>query len=203
MEDIVKLADLIVKVFLGVVGLYLAHNFRRQIKQKSADGRIKAYSELWGKMEVASPTRCKQWHTGPLMGPLRSPERMRLHLDFTEWYYKNGNGMFLGDQTRKLYLAAKDNLVCPHENLQPSRLSDILGLNALPEEKQLEKRGELVIHQLSLLRTRMKADLEVYGALYFGKLQPTDIAFLEYCGENWREKPWSGHQERNGEREDE
>ena len=107
----------------------------------------------------------------------------------TKWYYENGHGMYLSDKTRRLYLTAKDNLICPDDALKPPKLYDIL--KKLPEQNRIEKRGHLSIHQLSLLRARMRADLEVYSVLYFGDLQDEDKAFLEYCGENWHKKPWS------------
>ena len=182
--------DIIVKLIIGLSGLYLANSFRRQIRQKTADGRTRAYSELWKLMEIANPHRVKDWHVGPLQGPLIYSERMELYSAFTGWYFIDGNGMFLGERTRRLYLLAKDNFICPDEELQPRNLFDILGLSTLPEEKRLEKRGELSIRQLSLLRTRMKADLEVYGARFFDELLPEDLAFLKHCGENPRWKPW-------------
>ena len=44
-------------------------------------------------------------------------------------------------------------------------------------------RGERAIEQLSLLRTRMKADLGVFGIHYGGGLRDTDKSFLKDCGE--------------------
>lgn len=190
----IDILDLLIKLSLGILGLWLANSYRRQIKQKTADERMKSYSALWSIMEVASPTRLKEWHAGSLRGPLSNSERMELYSAFTTWYYENGNGLFLGDRSRRIYLTAKDNLICPDEAVQPAELVEILGLITLPEEKRLEERGQLSIRQLSLLRTRMRADLEVYGALYLGELQLADISFLKYCGEDWRRQPWSGRQ---------
>jgi len=199
LEDIVGLLDIIVTLFLGLVGLYLTHNFRRQVKQKTADGRMKSYSELWEITGLARPTRTKAWHAEELKGPLTPDERRNLYIDLTRWYYQNGNGMFLGDTTRRMYLITKDNLICPDEALDPPKLYEIL--EQLPEEKRIEQRGHFSIRQLSLLRARMRADLEVYGVLYIGELRDEDKLFLKRCGEDWRKKPWSG--QRGGERGDE
>jgi hypothetical protein len=182
-----------ITLILGGLGLYLTHSLRRQVKQKTADARMKSHSELWAITGVASPTRLKEWHVGTPGGPLTREERDNLYVAFTEWYYRNGNGMFLGDGTRSLYLATKDNLICPDSALKPSRLYD--ALQKLPEEQRSEKRGKMSIRQLSLLRARMRADLEVYGTLYFGELQVEDNEFLEYCGENLNKKPWSSQRQ--------
>ena len=184
--------NIIVTIFLGIIGLYLTHSFRRQVKQKTADARMKSYSELWAITFVARPTRLKEWQVGTPGGPLTPEERGNLYVAFNEWYYRNGNGMFLGDGTRSLYLATKDNLNCPDQALKPSKLCD--ALRTLPEEQHSAKRGEMSIRQLSLLRARMRADLEVYGTLFFGKLRDQDKDFLEYCGEKWHRKPWSNQQ---------
>lgn len=188
-ENLVRLLDVIATVFLGLVGLYLTHNFRRQVKQKTADGRMRSYSKLWELTWVARTTRTKEWHAEEIKGPLTQDERMKLYVALTKWYYEDGNGMFLGDNTRKIYLTAKDNLICPGEALQPSKLYELI--QRLPDDQRSEKRGELSIRQLSLLRARMRADLEVYGVLYLGDLRDEDNVFLEYCGEKWQKKPWS------------
>lgn len=187
-DNFVSLLDVIVTLFLGAVGLYLTHNFRRQIKQKTADSRMTAYARLWEITGLARPTRIKEWHAEELRGPLTPVERAELYVNLTMWYYTDGNGMYLGDQTRKIYLKAKDNLICPDDALKPKMLRDVL--HSLPAEARDDKRGRLSIRQLSLLRARMRADLEVYSVLFFGPLEAEDKAFLEACDEDWRKKPW-------------
>lgn len=188
-----EILKILVTILLGIIGLYLTHSFRRQVKQKTADRRMKSYSELWTITGVASPTRLKEWHVGMPRGPVTQEERGNLYVEFTKWYYKSGNGLFLGDGTRSLYLATKDNLICPDSALKPSKIYD--ALQKLPEEQRSAKRGEMSIRQLSLLRARMRADLEVYGTLFFGELQDEDKEFLEYCGENLNRKPWSSQRQ--------
>ena len=50
--------------------------------------------------------------------------------------------------------------------------------------------GKLSVRQLSLLRTRLKADLAVYRRVYDRDLTPEDKAFLRLCGENLLRRPW-------------
>ncbi len=192
-QDFIRILDVLVTIFLGIVGLYLTHSFRRQVKQKTADGRMNSYSALWEITRVASPVRLKKWHADETRGPVTVEERTQLYAALTDWYYEHGNGMYLGDGTRRLYLTAKDNLICPDEALKPAKLSAIV--RQLPADQRAEKRGELSIRQLSLLRARMRADLEVYGTLFFGELQEDDQDFLRYCGQDLRRKPWRSRQQ--------
>jgi hypothetical protein len=189
-QGLISLLDIIATLFLGLVGLYFTTNFRRQVKQKTADERVKAYSKLWQIMEVARPTREDERHHEGVLGYLTQKEREDLFDQFTHWYFQDGNGMFLGDSTRRIYLHAKHNLACSDDEIRPKRLYD-QQLKHLADNERLQKRGEWSIRELSLLRARMRADLEVYGTVYFGGLQAEDVAFLEYCGEDLRRRPWS------------
>lgn len=177
-------------LLLGIAGLYLTHNLRRHIRQRTADSRMSAYAELWEIMLLARPTRLHKLKGEELHGPLILDERTKLYQLLTEWYYKQGNGMFLGDNTRRLYLTAKTNLVCDDSELKPESLHTELKQQESKEEIQ-QLRGKWSIWQLSLLRTRMRADLEVYGPLFVGTLSDHDKQFLTYCGEDWRKKPWT------------
>jgi hypothetical protein len=177
--------QLLATLFLGLIGFYLAHNLRRQLMLRITDKRLEAYASLWSLTEVASPTRLKE----PNPRPLDRTEREQLFKELTSWYYKDGNGMLLGKNTRNLYLGVKDNLICPLDEFQPKSVRQ--RLCALHAQPRIEKeRGKLAIHQLSLLRTRMKADLAVYGQPYFVTLSDEDIAFLEYCQERLWRRPW-------------
>jgi hypothetical protein len=183
--SVFQVADLIVTATLGVVGGYLAYSFRRQLALRVADRRLAAYAALWSRMGSASPVRLTSW----IAHPLTLRERERLFRDFTVWYYESGNGIFVGEGTRFLYLRAKDNLVCPVECFVPGVTRDQL-LRLSPEDQEWA-RGCLAIRQLSLLRTRMRADLEVYGTPYHVDLDESDRAFLRSCGESLRSPPWN------------
>ena len=185
-----ELLNVIGTLLLAIVGLYLTHNFRRQIKQKTADSRMDAYAALWAITELARPTRLKGWKAETLQGPLTREEREELYTLLTHWYYHEGQGLYLGDTTRRIYLAAKNNLVCDEGDIEPEFLRDTLQALKTEDERHMT-RGKWSIDQLSLLRARMRADLEVYGPLFVGPLEPEDKAFLEHCKEDWRKPPWS------------
>jgi len=189
-NETLKLIEIIATLFVGIVGLYFANNYRRQIRQKTTEGRIIAYGKLWEITKIATPMREKNWHEGKYQNLLTHDERKELYKAMTDWYYEKGNGIFLGDTTRRMYLSAKHNLLCPEDEVLPVEVSE--SLKILSKDKILKKRSELSIRQLSLLRHRMRADLEVYGSAFFGELTIDDKQFLNHCGENWRKKHWKG-----------
>ena len=183
--DSVKIADLVITAALAIMGLYLAHSYRRQIALRVAERRLSTYAALWDKMGVATPVRIVAWNVSQ---PLTAKEREELFRAFNAWYYEDGNGMLVGDGTRTIYLRVKDNLVCPIEYYQPQSIRE--KLQKLPPQEQEQARGALAIRQLSLLRTRMKADLSVYGVPYHTGLDENDKALLRHCGEKLSSKPW-------------
>lgn len=191
-------ATVVITLLLGLIAAYLGHNYRRQVRLTLADHRLEAYSKLWELTGLAAPTRLDE-RTGlvavdqPLSGSLSDGERTRLYSEMTTWYYRDGNGMLLGSQTRDLYLKAKHNLVCADGELEPERFRALLlkhelmgnGTNLSEAE-----RGCYSIRQLSLLRSQMKADLAIYGVPFFGALQDHEKAFLQGCGVNLLRRPW-------------
>ncbi len=66
-------------IFLGVVGLWLAYNYRRQVRLKLADWQVDAYMTLWKISAVAAHTRTT---------PLDQAERQKL---YNEMERANGN----------------------------------------------------------------------------------------------------------------
>lgn len=182
--DLTEIAAIAVPI-VTLIGAYLAYSHRRQIKMHVAEKRLAAYEKLWDKMSFASPVRLTKWKAQPLT----REERETLFDDFTAWYFKNGNGMFLGDRTRSIYLRVKDNLICDLEYYEPSSIRE--KLEKLSPEEQEQVRGYLSIRQLSLLRNRMKADLDVYGLPYHVGLDEGDRALLDYCNEDLSSKPWA------------
>lgn len=184
----VDIADIALTAILGLAGLYLAHSYRRQRALRVAEKRLAAYAELWRRMSSATPVRLTQW----LAQPLTWKERQKLFHNFTAWYFESGNGMLLGDSTRSIYLRVKDNLVCPIEYYEPESIR--AKLLKMPPDERKHARGNLSIRQLSLLRKRMKADLDVYGRPYHVELNEDDKALLEFCGEDVSSKPWVSRQ---------
>lgn len=168
-----------VTLVLGIAGFIVARNINRDLKLRLAERRLAAYERLWALMRPASP----------YSDPLEEAGRRRLHANFTDWYYRNGDGMMLEHVSRSVYFEAKDNLIRPVEKLTPNesreRLEKLAGA-----ELELQ-RGLLAQRQLSLLRTQLKSDLTIFGEPYGQKLGKEDRAFLTHCDVDISRKPWS------------
>ncbi len=186
--------DLILKVLIALVGLYLAHSLGRQVALRVTEKRLAAYAKLWALTGMASPVRLLYEGAG---GGLNRQERLDLHDKLANWYYADGNGMLLANGTRTMFLSAKDNLVFDPDS-PPKRDAEEPTTNRFEKEisgikdrRERETRhGKRAIQQLSLLRTRMKADLGVFGVHYGGTLKQPSKDFLKDCGENLRRRPW-------------
>jgi len=167
-------------VFLGLVGLWLAHNIRRQIRVKLAERRVDAYVQLWRLTAVAVPTRAT---------PLDEVERRALCTDMDRWFFDDGNGIFMSRVTRDLFVAVQGNLVCSVGSVKPEALATQLA--GLPAEEAERRRGCACIRQVSLLRTQLKVDLSLHvGFRHLSEMHPVDRAFLRTCGLSpWRQ-PW-------------
>jgi hypothetical protein len=145
---------------------------------------------MWGCMQIATPVRIAKWQDQ--LRPLDAAERQQIFDGLTTWYYQSGHGMLLEGTTRSLYLAVKDNLICPVEEFKPKAVRE--RLLRQPVECQEWERGIVLIQQLSTLRTRMKADLDVYGPTYHTdadhQSREDRIALLKCCSENPDGRPW-------------
>lgn len=137
--------------------------------------RLPAYGSLWEKTKVASPMRGRT---------LTREERSALYDQLTDWYYDGGQGMLMTEQTRNIYLRAKKNLTCADADVVPASL----GCRIAQEGDAA--RGQASIDQLSLLRTSMRADVEIFTEPYDEDLGDDDVAFLEACGIDLRRTPW-------------
>lgn len=176
-------ANSLLNLLLVGIGIYLAHNLRRQLQLKIVDRRLESYARLWGLMEVAGP-----WRVEAGLGPMTAQERRELFDRMTGWYFDSGNGMLLAATTRELYLNAKFNLICGDDELRPRTLVSYLQGSAQEREQE---RGRLSMSQLSLLRAQMRYDLAIYGALYqTGALGAKDEIFLKEAGADLRKPPW-------------
>jgi hypothetical protein len=175
--------ELIATIALGLIGLYLAHGYRRQARLRLAEVRRSAYALLWEETGLAAPTRLEG---AGAEGTLSASERQRLYQRLTNWYYRDGNGMLLEQASREIYLTAKHNLTCDSRDLRPDGLLELLP-TCLSDD---QKRGCLSIRQLSLLRTQMKADLAIFGHPYVRRLADHERLFLKRCGVNLRHRPW-------------
>jgi hypothetical protein len=166
-------AQIAVTLLLGVITAYIGLSIRQKRRQEIAvnvaDHRLKAYAELWSRIPLSPELRALRGDP-----PLRSEQLRRLFDELTDWYYLDGNGMLLGAQTRTIYLTVKTNLICPAEKFVPRSL--IEKVHADPAERSVS-----VVRQLSLLRSAMKADLEVFGKPWGEPLGNLDREFLYAC----------------------
>jgi hypothetical protein len=167
--------------FIGLAGLYLGNSYRRNLRVQLAERRLKAFSELWELTEAASPSLERIGQS------ISEDVRTGLYLQMAKWYYKKGNGLLVGGDTRDIFLAAKENLVGGDDELKPPELRPN---STLVEQERSTYRAKLAKRQLSLLRASMRSDLAVYGGLYYPDLSPKDRAFLRYCDVNLWRKPW-------------
>ena len=92
--------------------------------------------------------------------------------------------MLLTEQTRNIYLKAKRNLTCPVAKLEPASFREQVALEGEAA------RSSKSIRQLSLLRTSMRADVEIYTQPYEEELSPDDIEFLRACKVDLDRPPW-------------
>lgn len=197
-DNFLKILEILATLLLGFAGLYFANNYRRQVRLTVSERRLQAYAKLWAVTKTASPSRMKTWDPSSRSGSLSDEEREKIYFAFVWWYYTDGNGMLLGGSTRNLFLRAKDNLCCRILEFRPRLAREKLltiardtKLSKDERRKQInELRGELSISQLSLLRTQMKADLEVYGRHYFGDLDKYQKALLKELGFRLWKRPW-------------
>jgi hypothetical protein len=175
---------LVITSAITLVGLYLAHNLRRQQRLRIAEQRVTAYRQLWNLMEIARPSRLDPCDG---MGPMTRQEASKLYHNITAWYFDAGNGMMLTDATAKMYLGAK------------SRLAQFAAVDGDADDPQWRKRSERRIRELSLLRTQMKSDLAIYGRFYPGSLDADDERFVRSCGldpKRWARPPLARLRER-------
>lgn len=168
------IAQFVITSAVAVIGLYLAHSFRRQQRIRIAEQRVDGYRKLWGHMFVARPSRVEPPEN---LSPLTPEEAAGLHAEMTRWYFEGGNGMLLPHDTRKMYLAVK-------------RRMGRYGLES--QGRAADVDGDRVMRDLSLLRSQMKSDLPIYGVFYFDSLNDDDRELIRMSGldpERWG-RPW-------------
>jgi hypothetical protein len=172
--------QVIATVFLGLAGLWLAHNYRRQIRLKLAERQLDSYVRLWKLTASATPERTT---------PLDHVERQRLYDEMVRWYFDEGDGIFVSPATRNLFIGVRSNLTCPVGSIKPTVLGKELTASADGDAER--RRGCVSIRQLSLLRTQLKTDLAMhFGVDYYSDLRPDDRLFLKSCGLSLWRRPW-------------
>jgi hypothetical protein len=160
-----EIAQFVITSAVAVIGLYLAHSFSRQQRIKIAEQRVDGYKKLWGLMLVARPTRVEPPEN---LGALTREEAASLHGQMTKWYFEGGNGMLLPQDTREMYLTVKRRM----------------GLYASEGEGHHsdDAGGGRVMRDLSILRSQMKSDLDIYGVFYFERLDDGGRELIRMSG---------------------
>jgi hypothetical protein len=165
-------AQVAVTLLLGLVTAYIGLSIRQKRRQEIAvsvaDHRLDAYAALW--TEIPLSPELRKLRGDP---PLTQDVRRNLFDQLTSWYYDDGHGMLLGVDTRSIYLTVKKNLICDANQFVPTSL--------IERVRDDDGRSAAVIRQLSLLRSAMRADLEVYGKPWGRPLDSQDRDFLYAC----------------------
>lgn len=178
--SIAEFAQIATTLFLGLVGLWVAYNYRRQVRLALASRQLDAFLQVWRITEVAMPDRPT---------PLNPDERRQISESMARWYFADGLGIFLPVPTRDLFAAVGSNLDCGIAQMKPPSLARQLA--ALAPEDAERRRGCVSIRQLALLRTALKEDMAIhFGNVYMRTLRADDRMFLRSCGISpWR-RPW-------------
>ena len=106
-------------------------DLKRNTEIMLAESRLPAFTSLWALTESTSPTRTKT---------LNKEEKNTLNLSLRAWYYENGNGLFLTNNLRKTYLAARKAL-----------------------EGESPESEDKISKVFSKLRTDLKNEIGIYG----------------------------------------
>jgi hypothetical protein len=151
------------------IGVSIRQKHRQEIAVNVADHRLDAYAALWSKIPQSPELRKLQGD------PPLTPAELHVMFDqMTRWYYDEGHGMMLGVGTRDIYLTVRKNLICDPKQFVPKSLVEVVSADD-------SARSEAVVRQLSLLRSAMRADLEVYGKPWEKELDTSDREFLYAC----------------------
>ncbi len=105
-----------------------------QTKILLAESKLPSFTSLWQITAPTSPTRKKN---------LNDKERTDLNLALVNWYYQKGNGLYLSNELRELYLCARESLTLSSED--PN------------SEKEISDN-------FSKLRTALKNEIGIYGS---------------------------------------
>jgi hypothetical protein len=178
-------ADIVVTAGLGLAAFWVGNSLklrrRTELEVVAIGKRWAVYEEFWSATKPAAPIR------SGVEDEILSPQaRSELHTALADWWFDKGGGMVLGEPTRSIYFAAKHNLVCDLDELEPRSLRE-----HVTRAGDIERaRSELSIRELSLLRTAMRADLGIVGRPYGRSLEPIDREFLRHAGARLWERPW-------------
>ena len=120
-------------LFATIVSLWAKRSvdtLRNQRRVRILFPQLAAYRKLWALTLPASPSR---------MNAPEMRERLQLQSVLRDWYYEDGNGIFLSKEARALLVDAKDKL--SDDNIAFA----------------------VIVRKLSDLRGQLKNDIGVYG----------------------------------------
>jgi hypothetical protein len=167
-------AQLVITFLLAVIGLNLAHSYRRQQSLRIAERRLDAYAKLWELTEVARPTRVTNVSVDR-EGPLRREEARELYQQMLHWYFGSGNGLLLPNTTKRLYMTVKERL----------------GAYAVSSGSSSDADGTQCMQELGVLRAQMRLDLDVYSDLYSWDEASEELLHASgIAAETWGLAPW-------------
>lgn len=176
------IAQFVVTTLVALIGLYLAHSYRRQQRLRIAERRLDAYGALWKLMEVARPTRiAADASVDRAHGALTRNEAVSLYKSMTHWYFGSANGLLLPDATKRLYLEVKSRL----------------GEYAEGRDSAAEEQGKRRMTEIGLLRAQMRLDLDIYSEPYLSSSNPKNkelerklLEAAKIDSRGWGVPPW-------------
>jgi hypothetical protein len=128
--------QILATLVVGGIGAYFSYNYRVQTRLKVLELRIDAYRKLFAVTEVASPTRLGR---GPT---LSEQDAKKLGNDIYSWYYENGHGLLMPNQTRR-------HLQRLQRTLQGEPVDD--------------DSVDPLLSEVSKLRTMLRQDVGIFG----------------------------------------
>jgi hypothetical protein len=138
-------------LLIAVVGWFVSLSFRTQTRAHMFEERLDAYAALWQQLGELPAKKESCADLDPA-----EDDCVRIAHGLTAWYYTDGGGMFMTDPTRELWRALRDDLLAG-------------------------RGGSLTLsRQASLLRTQLKADLEVYYGRHVSGDRLGSIAEVEF-----------------------
>jgi hypothetical protein len=155
---------------LGVIGLRLAHNYRRQIRAALVLRTAEAFARLWaltGNGQLA------------VDGYMDELARKSTAAGMRNWYFEAGDGLYLSAANRTLFFKVLEGLEDSGSINPRSNKERLARLTAIDRDRSL---GCICWRQLSLLRTQLKSDLAVYDEeTSFALLRADEKELLGEC----------------------
>jgi len=173
LADLVDVIDVVLTAAIGVVGLVALHSYGRQQRLKIADQRWGPYRTLW---HITYHAR-----SGAAVTPVAATLLRRKLLS---WYYDDGNALVLPLPTQRMVRVILGDLLARAD-----------GRTTPPDP--VPRLGDDITREVSILRTQLKIDLDVYRIDERGVLRRDDRTFerefLARCG---FDATWWGRPER-------